>query len=160
MTVTTTSGTKIYIGPAVTAAAADTTAEFAALTYVEVGEVQNLGEFGDESSSVSFASIGDARTRKLKGARDAGTLALTVGRDPLDVGQIALKAAEKTKFEYAIKVVAADAPSAGHTNSIFYFRALVMSGRNNFGANDSVTTAVFNLGINSEVYEVPSAVTP
>lgn len=160
MTVTTTSGTKIYIGPAVTAAAADTLAELKALTYVEVGEVESLGEFGDESSIVTFSAIGDGRVRKSKGARDAGTLALTVGRDPLDAGQGDLRDAQKTKMTYAFKVLAADAPGAGYSNSEFYFRGLVTSARDNFGNNDNVVRTTFNVAIDSEIYEVPAAVTP
>lgn len=157
MTVTTTSGTKIYLG---TTDPADTKSEFAADTYVEIKEVESLGEFGDELKGVEFASIGDARVRKLKGARDAGTLALVVGRDPLDAGQIALKEAEKTKSEYNIKVVAADAPDSGFTNTIYYFRSLVMSARDQYGENDSVVKTMFNLAINSDILEIPVEVIP
>ena len=160
MAITTAAGSKIYIGQ-VRAPDTDTLAEYAALTgWVEIGEVETLGEFGDESSAVNFLAVNDARTRKLKGARDAGTLALTVGRDPLDPGQIALRAAEKTKFEYAFKVVAADAPDEDHTDTVYFFGALVMSGRNNYGGADNVVRNTFNLGINTEIFEAPAADTP
>ncbi len=65
----------------------DTTAEFAALTYTEIGLAETLGEFGDESNNVNFTALGDARVRKAKGARDAGTLALTVAHDPTDAAR-------------------------------------------------------------------------
>lgn len=155
MSITTASGSKVYIGP-VPADTVDTITEFAALTYVEIGEVQNLGEFGDQSNDVTFTSLSDGRVRHLKGARDAGVLALVCGRDPLDLGQIALRAAEKTKFAYAIKIVAADAQSEDYTDSTFYLKALVQSARDNFGENDSVVTTTFNLGITSQVWEEPS----
>lgn len=154
MTVTTASGSKIYIGPTT---AADDAAEYAALAYVEIGEVQNLGEFGDQANDVTFTSLGDSRVRHLKGARDAGVLALVCGRDPLDTGQQAAKAAERTKFAYAFKIEAADAPDEDHTNSVFYFHALVQSARDNFGENDAVVTTTFNLGITTAIIEVPSA---
>ena len=159
MAITTAAGSKIYIGP-VRTAATDTIAEYAALAWVEIGEVETLGEFGDESASVNFLAVGDARNRKLKGARDAGTLALTVGRDPLDPGQTALRAAEKGKFEYAFKVVAADAPDEDHTDSVYYFGALVMSARDNYGNADNVVRTTFNLGINTEILEEAAAETP
>ncbi len=160
MAITTASGSKVYIGP-VRTAATDTASEYAALTpWVEIGEVEDMGEFGDESGVTNFASIGDGRTRKLKAARDAGTLTLTVGRDPLDPGQIALKAAERTKFEYAFKVVAADAPDEDYTDTIYYFGALVMSQRDRYGTNDNVVRTVFNLGINTEIIEVVAAEVP
>src|SRR6218665_414902 len=114
MAITTASGTKIYVGPATTSVT-DTESEYAALTpYVLVGEVESYGDFGDQAADVTFAAVGESRTRHLKGARDAGTISLTCGRDPLDAGQLALKAAEKTKFEYAIKIVAADAPTGAY----------------------------------------------
>lgn len=160
MAITTAAGAKIYIGP-VRTDATDTLAEYTALTpWVEIGEVETLGEFGDESSAVTFLSVGDARTRKLKGARDAGTLALTVGRDPLDPGQVALRAAEKSKFEYAFKIVAADAPDEDYTDTAYYFGALVMSARDNYGGADNVVRTTFNLGINTEIFEDTADETP
>lgn len=157
MTISTASGTKVYIGPAVIQTDADTLAELKALAYTEVKEVESIGEFGDESAVVPFSAIGDGRVRKSKGARDAGTLALTVGRDPLDAGQNAVKAAQKTKQVYAIKIVAADAPGAGYSNSAFYFRGLVTSSRDNIGTNDNVVKTTFNIAIDSEIYEEPAA---
>ena len=155
MTVKTLSGSTFSIGPQV-AGTVDTLAEFEALSYVEVGEVEDFGELGDESSVVSFAAVGDARVRKGKGARDGGTMVLVVGKDPLDAGQLALKAAERTTFEYAIKVELSDAPTAGHTNTTTYFRGLVMSQRDRYGQNDNIVRTVFNIGVNSAPIEVPA----
>lgn len=154
MTVHTASETKVYIGPTTVAADA---AAYAALTWVEIGEVQSLGEFGDAANDVTFTSLSDGRVRHLKGARDAGVVALVVGRDPLDTGQIAVRAAERTKFSYAFKIVAADALDANDTDSIFYFHALVQSARDNFGENDSVVTTAMSLGITTAIIEVPAA---
>lgn len=155
MSVHTASETKVYIGP--TTAAADAAA-YAALTWTEIGEVQSIGEFGDQASDVTFTSLSDGRVRHMKGARDAGVLALVCGRDPLDAGQVAARAAEKTKFAYAIKIVAADALDANDTDSVFYFHALVQSARDSFGENDSVVTTTFNLGITTAIIEVPATV--
>jgi len=152
----TASGTKIYIGNAVTSDV-DTIAEFEATTiWTEIGLVESLGEFGDESSAVNFAALGDGRTRKAKGARDAGTLAITVAHDPLDAGQLAIEAAEGTNFNYSFKVVLPDGPS-GYSDTIIYFRGLVMSKRMNVGSNDNVVRRVFNVGINSELYTDPAS---
>lgn len=153
MTIASAAGAKAFIG---TTVLATTESAFAADAYVEIGQVEDLGELGDESEAITFASLGDARVRKLKGARDAGTLVLVVGRDPLDPGQIALKAAEKTSFEHNIKIVANDAPDADHTNSVYYFRGLVMSARDNYGQQNNVVRTTFNIGINSAIIEVPA----
>jgi hypothetical protein len=151
MSVTTATGWKLYVSaPSPTT---DTLSEYEALTWTEVKEIENLGDFGDESSSVTFASLSDARVRKLKGARDAGTMAIVVGRDPLDAGQQAMIAAEKTNFQYPFKIVAADNPSAGYTPTTFYFQGLVMSARNAAGANDNVVRTTFNVGVNTPIVE-------
>ena len=156
MTVTTASGTKIYIGTTMTIPGLSPSIEYDDDTYVEIGEVENLGEFGDESNTVTFAAIGDARVRNLKGARNAGVLALVVGRDPDDAGQDALIAAEQTNDEYNFKVEHSDA-DAGGTPTISYFRALVMSRRETVGENDNVVRRTFNLGINTAITEIPKA---
>ncbi len=160
MSVTTTSGTKIYIGSATLIGSGSPPFEYADDSYQEIGEVENLGEFGDEAPLVKFSAIGDGRVRNLKGARDAGELALVCGRDPLDAGQAALDAAEQTKAAYNFKVVAADAPNDDYTDSVFYFSALVRSRKNQFGANDDVTKKMFSLAINTAVEETPSAASP
>ena len=154
MAVTTASGTKVWIGP-VTSNVTDTAAEYIALTpYVLVGEVESYGDFGDSASDVTFTSVGDARVRHYKGARDAGTLSLTIGRDPSDAGQTALRAAEQTKFEYAIKIEAADAPDPTKTNTIYYFRGLVRSQKASYGTNDNVVKLMVEIGINSPILEI------
>jgi hypothetical protein len=83
----TTSGAKLFIGANSVTSSVDTLAEFEAISpWIEVGLVEDLGELGDESSSVTGAAIGDGRIRKAKGARDAGTLAVKCFHDPIDVG--------------------------------------------------------------------------
>lgn len=155
MAITTASGTKFWIGPSVLDTT-DSASEFASLAWVEVGLVETYGEVGDESSAVTFAAVGDGRIRKAKGARDAGTMALTVAHDPLDAGQLALIAAEGTNNNYAFKMEMPDKPNASGTNTIVYFRGLVMSKRANVGGNDNVIRRTFNIGVNSPLYEVPA----
>lgn len=108
MTVTTSAAAKVYVGPQA-GDAVDSLAEFDALNYTLIGEVQSLGQFGDEAKIVTFEALGDSRVRKSKGARDAGSFEIVCGRDPSDVGQIALKGAQLTNKTYAFKVVGGDA---------------------------------------------------
>lgn len=153
MGISTTAGAKVYIG---TTAAATNATQFAADTYVEIGSVEDIGEFGDESSEVTFSEVGSGRVRKRKGQRDAGTLTLICGRDAADAGQDALLAAEKTEGVYNIKVVADDAPTPG-TPSTFYFKAIVLSARLNFGSADNITRVNFVLSIDSAILEIQAA---
>lgn len=151
--ITTATGAKIFIGPAVPPTT-DTEAEFSALTWTEIGLVESLGEFGDQSNAVNFSSLGDGRVRKAKGTRDAGNLALTVARDPTDPGQDALVAAEGTSNKYAFKVTYPDRLTPTGTDSTDYFRALVMSKRNNVGSADNVIRRSFELGIDSAIISI------
>lgn len=144
----TSSGTRIYIGASVTSAAADTLAEFQAMTgWTEIGLVESIGEFGDRASIVTFAAINDSRMRKQKGTRDAGDLTLTVAHDPADTGQIAIEAAEATANGYAFKVLL---PDSGGT--IKFFRAFVASQPLNVGGNDNVVRKTYQLAIDSAIF--------
>ncbi|EPM82047.1 hypothetical protein A260_28286, partial [Pseudomonas syringae pv. actinidiae ICMP 19068] len=69
---------------------ADTEADYKQDVYVDVGEIEDLGEFGDTFSSVTFTSLKDGRVRKYKGTADAGDMTLTVGLDNGDAGQKAV----------------------------------------------------------------------
>lgn len=160
MSITTATGARYFIGGTTAidySSDAIAIAAFEALTWVEIKEVEDGGEFGDESADVTFQSLGDGRVRHLKGARDAGTIALVVGDDPLDPGQIAIRAAEKTKFNYNIKVEYEDAPSELYTNSVDYFRGLVMSARKNVGTGDNVLRRNFSIGISTPILTVDPA---
>ena len=75
--------------------------------------MESLGTFGDTAEEINFTSIGEERVRKVKGARNSGTLELVMGIDYADAGQIALLAAEKEIHSYAFKVVFNDAPEGG-----------------------------------------------
>ncbi|KWT70773.1 hypothetical protein APY04_0834 [Hyphomicrobium sulfonivorans] len=125
--------------------------------WIQVEEIEDFGEHGDTSEEITFTSVSDGRVRKLKGSRNAGTKAIVVGRDPLDDGQVALDAAEKTDFNYAFKVQYKDAPSPSHTNSIEYFVGLVLSRPVNQGAENNVVRKTYNVSINSPIFEAPAS---
>src|SRR4249920_1455521 len=91
----TTSGTKFFISTTAAASTVDTLAEYEALTWQEILEVEDLGNVGDVSSEVTGAAISDSRIRKAKGARNAGTMnVICFDTVPLDAGQEAVIAAE------------------------------------------------------------------
>lgn len=150
MAVNTASGTRVYIGGTTPCA---TLAAYQALTWVEVGEVEDAGEFGDESSAVTWTALKDGRTRKMKGPRDAGTLALAVGDDPNDVGQIALAAAEQSPLAYNFKVVLSDKITTAGNNSEHYFNGPVMSRRKNVGGVSNVVKGRYSVGVNTSILE-------
>jgi hypothetical protein len=149
----TASGTKVFIAPAQASEPANAAA-YAALTWTEITGIESVGEFGDESSIVTGAAIGDGRINKAKGARDAGGMSLVVFPDPEDDGQLALIAAEATNLYYPIKVEEPNKLTGGGTNGIDYFMGLVSSKRKNIGNNDNIVRRTFNIAVTSKVTEV------
>ncbi len=154
----TTSGARFFISNSSITSAVDSIGEFEATSqWIEIGLVEDLGELGDEASAVTGAAIGDGRIRKAKGARDAGTLAVVCFHDPIDAGQLAVIAAEGTNNNYGFKIILPDSPSQAYSDTIQYFRGLVMSKRLRLGTNDNIMRRMFNIGVNSEVFEDPAS---
>ncbi|MCD9572213.1 MULTISPECIES: phage tail protein [Pseudomonas] len=138
---------------------ADSEAEYKADTYVDVGEIEDLGEFGDTFSSVNFTALSDGRVRKYKGTADAGNMTLTVGLDNGDAGQKAVAVAHKdrTKGNYNVKVTLNDG-DPGATPAIlpttFYFGVKVMNNTVAPGSADNVVRRNMTLAINTEILEI------
>ena len=65
---------------------------YAALTYIDVGEITNIGESGGTAQVATFTPIGSGTVNKRKGSIDYGTMSMEIAKDATDVGQIALKA--------------------------------------------------------------------
>lgn len=153
MTVNTAAGSRLFIGT--TAGDSNNTlADYEADSYVEVGEVEDLGQFGDQSQTITFATLKDGRVRKFKGPRDAGDMAVVCGADSSDDGQAAAIAAEATPFAYNIKVMLNDALTISGTPTTIYFRAKVMSKRRNVGNVSNVVKYDFTLAVDSALTEV------
>lgn len=155
MAINSTAGSAVYIGTTLVPATDDATG-YDADTYKEIGEIQSIGDFGDKAEETKFTAIADARVRKMKGARDAGDIQLEVGRDPFDVGQIALRAASLTNDAYNFKIVLNDAVGTD-TPTVFYFRALVNGAANQLKGVNDVTLQTFELAITSDIVEVAAA---
>lgn len=149
-------GCKISIGTSVSIDfTSDTTAltAFKAIsTYSEVKSVQDIGDFGDEAEEIKFTSLGDARVRKVKGARDAGDFEVTVGRNPTDPGQVAMRAAAASNAAFAIKVELTDAQIGGTgNNTALYFRAMINSAQTSVGSVTNTTLEKYKLSITSKI---------
>lgn len=151
MTISAASGSVFSLGT--TALAANLTA-FQADTYTDVGQIEDLGEFGDQAEEITFASLSDGRMQKLKGVRDAGTMTVVVGSDDADAGQTAMLAAEADTLDYNVRVTLNDKITSGGTPSVHYFHAKVMSRRTTVGTANNVVKRTFNVGINSAITSV------
>lgn len=158
MAVFKTAGTKIYIGPTIADTGVDFIAsDFSGLSYVEIKNTTNLGDFGDTAAAITSDEIGRPRTRKAKGTRNAGTMTLVCNDNPTDPGQLACYAAEQDDTNnYAFKLLLSDAPSGG-TASVRYFAAKVTSTPEGLGGPNQFATVTFALDIDSNIVRVAAA---
>jgi hypothetical protein len=146
----TATGTKLHIAPSQASTPANAAA-YAALTWTEVTLIEDVGEYGDASSVITAAVIGDGRMRKAKGARDAGEMPVVVFPKTSDAGQLALIAAEASYNFYPFKVTLPNRLNSGGTDEINYFMGLVTSKRRRVGGNDNIVRDTFNIAVNSAV---------
>ena len=154
-----TAGSKLYIGAAMAFDGTDLIASnfTTPLTAaVEIKGTTNLGSAGDTSELITSNQIGENRTRKLKGTRNAGSMQVVADLDYADAGQLALIAAEKTRHSYAFRLVFNDAPVDG-TPSERLFVAFVMSAAEQFDEANSVTKLNATLEIDSNIVRVAAA---
>lgn len=157
MSINVTAKSKVYISS--TAFNADPVLDdFTSATWTEIGEVNSLGTWGAKGKEITASVLTDGYMRRLKGTIDSGTVELVVLRDPTDAGQNAGHVAAQGWDTYLFKVELNDAIIAEQPNSIFYFRASVMSAENKFGDADNIIETTFSLGITGQITEVPASV--
>jgi hypothetical protein len=149
---------KVWIGPAVTSSAADTLTELEALTgWVAIGNVERIGARGATSASVTGNVITENLTRKAKGVRNNGNAQVVCFTDDADAGQVAMRAAEATNFKYAFKISPNDRPGPSGTDSIQYFRGLVMSAEDSELTSDGLVRTTFGVEVDGEIFRVAAA---
>ena len=114
MAVYTMANATISIG---TTAVADDLTSYAADTYQEIGNVQTISALIDEQSFAEFIGLASARPEQLKTIKRGQNVTVTVGYDPDDTGQDAVRAAAAvtTQDRYNFKVVYNDSGSSNAT---------------------------------------------
>lgn len=97
-------GTKFYIGSSGSQVSPDST------SFVEVGDISNLGDLSREFTEITVESIGSGDTSSLKGTRKFPNIQLVLNRNDSDTGQLALKAASEAVRGtlYNFKIAEAD----------------------------------------------------
>jgi len=148
MAVTTSLGTTISVVAG--APATYDEAGFGALTFVQAGEVTELGEFGGEAEVLTHTPIDTGIVNKFIGPIDYGALSLSMGRDLSDAGQALLKEGF-------------DGTEKGNTHSfeveyfdggIEYFTGIITSYTSNVGSASNVRNASCNVALNNKVVVV------
>jgi len=125
-------------------------AGFAALTYVKIGDMGELGETGTSQNILTYDTWAESVVRKAKGMRNAGDPDVETSRNPTDPGQIALRAAAKTNSNYAFKIERNDPATSGGTPTIIYNRGLVAGPKRPNGRNEDFDLEIYTLGFQQE----------
>lgn len=116
--------------------------------WVQIKALGNHGETGSTTNVLNYDTWDLSVIQKAKGLTNAGDPVIEVARLPFDPGQIALRAAAKTNFNYAFKMVKNDAIVAGGTGTILYNRGLVMGPTRPHGRNEDFDLENFTVGLN------------
>lgn len=125
---------------------------FDALSFQNVGEIESFGEFGNTATITEFTAVDDRIVNKLVGSMNPGDLALTLGRDATDAGQVIFSNAVRPAHAsygqtFSIKITYDDA-------SVQYFTSVIGSYTTNPSDVNSVVRSTVTLGINNEIIEV------
>lgn len=88
------------------------------ITYTLVGEIENFGNHGVNAAVTEFTPVASAVVAKMKGSKNYGTLALSVGSIPSNAGQVIVKAASESNNHYSVKMTYPD-------NEIHYLDVIV-----------------------------------
>ena len=125
---------------------------YEALTFVEVGEVTDLGEYGPNVEVVTHNPLKTGVTQKLPGFINYGSQTIALGWDVADEGQTLLSDAANnpaTAGEHSVKVQYAD-------GSIDYYVGRVFSYTKAPGSANSVVGSNVNFELNTPVLNVPA----
>lgn len=105
-------GARIFIGGAIADKNADFVAsDFASQSWTEIDGWSSTGAIGDGASEIATDLINRGRTIVQKGTRRSPAMENRFAIVPGDAGQVALKAAERSKDNFAFKIEWNDAPT-------------------------------------------------
>ena len=147
MTVQTTAGATL--GIVASSPATYDQAGFAALTFVNVGEIVSLGEHGATYALVTHQPLDKRRTEKFKGSVNDGSMALSLGMDLADAGQAVLIAGAdgaEVDTEHSVEITYQD-------GSIEYFTCVIMSYTRNPSTIDAIIGANVTIELNNKVID-------
>lgn len=133
----TVAGTKLFV--CATRPADNTVAAFAALAWVEVGDITSVGSVkGREYSTSTLATVGSAHEREKKGSYKLPNAEMECAWVEDDAGQIIIEAAANNYTVPAFKV-------EKQGGSVRYFTAQVSKFIENLGTSDDTVKGAFTL---------------
>lgn len=120
---------------------------FEALTFVEIGEVTDLGEYGKEYALVTHTPLGNRQVKKFKGSYNNGSISMQIAINEVDLGQIDALAASNSDLSFGFKVTK-------QNGSVDYFQAKVMSFKTSVGSVDSIEAGTIQLEIDNDIVAI------
>lgn len=149
MASTTAAGTGLAISAGIPAT--QDAAGYGALTYTEIGQVEQLGAFGATQEVVNFQPL-KGPLQKYKGPNNSGAIQPSLAHDDSDAGQTLLRtaAANATSALYAFRVTYPD-------NSKRFFQGRVFGYPENVGAANTMLMANPSIEISSDVIKAAAS---
>lgn len=138
--VATSAGSTLSVVAAGAAPATFDAVGYAALSWVQVGEIVDLGEFGREYNLITHNPIGNRSTQKFKGSFNEGQLNLSLGLQTDDAGQIIIKAASISDLSFSYRILT-------QNGDAYYMRAQCLKWKVGVGSVDQITAASTTLEI-------------
>tara|TARA_R110002051_G_scaffold324424_2_gene421626 strand:+ start:23427 stop:23945 length:519 start_codon:yes stop_codon:yes gene_type:complete len=124
-------------------------AGFAALTFVDVGEVTDVAEYGADTSVVTHQPLATGVVEKFKGFVNYGSSTVSFGRDTTDAGQALLLSGSdgiNKNVRHSVRVTY-------QNGDLDYFTCKVFSFKKVPGSADAIVTATSNIEIESVIVE-------
>jgi len=108
--------------------------------FTAIGEVENYGNHGVTANVTEFTPVDTSVVTKIKGSKNYGTMALTIGSIPSDAGQAILEAAAESNAHYSAKLTYPD-------GEIHYMDVLVSKKEYQDGSANDVSRIAVDLAL-------------
>lgn len=126
-------------------------AGFEALSYTEIAEVVDMGEYGPTFEVVTHNALATRRTVKRKGTVNDGAMNIQLGRVPADAGQaLLISGVDGANIDvvHSVKVTLPDGTVQYDTGQIYSYTT-------NVGSANQITGASTVIELDNKIVEVP-----
>ena len=132
---------------------------FSGIDWVEIDGWETHGAIGDAAELITTQLINKARDIKQKGTRNASSMENRFATIRTNVGQIALRAAERTNRNYPFRILGNDAPATGAspTPTTQFFIGMVLTARDMGGTANTIEMLESTIEVNTNIVTVAAA---
>jgi hypothetical protein len=123
--------------------------DYSGVAWIEMKSWTQMGSYGDTAQLITTDLIGEGRTKKQKGTKNAGTMANVFALANTDPGQLKSIAAAQSVQNYAFKVELNDKIATLNSTRLFY--GLCMQSQEAGGGANTVQTLNMTVEINSNI---------